>query len=122
MTTAYFIGFTILGGLIAVFAISGWNSYTEGKLPDTPIIFRWFLAGLTAAGLSAYAWLFGAGGDPAKMMESVSQAFEVKQILEKLSTPVGGAVEPEPELKTPLKEKEKEKEKNTEISVGMPNF
>lgn len=120
MNTAYFIGFTILGGLIAVFAISGWNSYSEGKLPETPILFRWFLAGLTAAGLSAYAWLFGAGGDPAKMMESVSQAFEVKQIMEKLSNPVGGAVEPEPEVKAPTKEKEREKE--TLISVGMPNF
>jgi len=117
MLTVYLIAFTILGGLLASFAIAGWSSYSEGKLPATPTIFRWFLAGITASGLSAYVWLFGAGGDPEKMIQSVSQALEVNEIIEKLS---GGSVEPD--TKTQVKEKEKEKEKPTEITVGMPNF
>ena len=88
----YFIGFTILGGILAMFAIAGWNSYNEGKLPETQTLFRWFLAGITAAGISSYVWLFGTGGDPLKLMEKVSQALEVKEMMDTLKTPIGGAV------------------------------
>ena len=115
MLTVYLIAFTILGGLLATFAVAGWNSYNEGKLPETHTLFRWFLAGITASGLSAYVWLFGAGGNPEKMLESVTQALEMNEIVEKLQNSVGGSSEPE--VPKPVI-----KEKTTEITVGMPNF
>ena len=120
MLTAYLIGFTILGGLLACFAVAGWSSYSEGKLPATHTIFRWFLAGITASGLSAYVWLFGAGGDPGKMIESVTQALDVSELVESISLTTGGAVEevkPQETVKV-----QKESVKQTEITVGMPNF
>jgi hypothetical protein len=89
----YLIIFTILGGLLATFAVAGWGSYSEGKLPATQTLFRWFLAGITTAGISSYVWLFGAGGDPSKLLEKVGEALEVKEIMEKLTAPTGGAVE-----------------------------
>ena len=105
--------FTLLGGVLATFAVAGWSSYSEGKLPELQAIFRWFLAGITAAGLSAYVWLFGTGGDPSKLLEGVSKTLEVKEMMENLATSVGGAAESELIVA---------KEKPTEITVGMPNF
>jgi hypothetical protein len=114
MQSVYFLLFTLLGGVIATFAVAGWSSYSEGKLPELQAMFRWFLAGITAAGLSAYVWLFGAGGDPTKLLESVTKSLEVKEMMENITSSVGGgAVEPENILV---------KEKPTEITVGMPNF
>lgn len=113
MQSVYFLLFTLLGGVLATFAVAGWSSYSEGKLPELQAMFRWFLAGITAAGLSAYVWLFGAGGDPTKLLESVTKTLEVKEMMENITTSVGGATEPETVLA---------KEKPTEITVGMPNF
>lgn len=113
MLSLYFIAFTLLGGIFTLFVIAGWNSYKEGKLPGKTTLFRWFLAGLTASGLSSYMWLFGAGGDPASIIEKVGEALEVKEIMEKLTLPVGGAVVvPEPPVL----------EKPAEITIGMPKF
>ena len=118
MLTVYLIAFTVIGGLLASFAVAGWSSYNEGKLPATPTIFRWFLAGITASGISAYVWLFGAGGDPSKLIETVTNAFEVNEILS------GGAVSAVSSVLTAQPEQEIQKlvEKPTEITVGMPNF
>ena len=111
MQTTYFILFTVLGGLIAVFVLAGWTSYSEGKLPEKMSMFQWFLAGITASGLSSYIWLFGAGGDPAKVLDMVSKTLEVKELL----PAIGGSSEPK-------EEKPAVKAEQTEITVGMPNF
>lgn len=106
----YFIVFTILGGLITLFAIAGWSSYTSGKLPDPSTLFRWFTAGLISTGLSAYAWMFGAGGDPNTLMKSVGEALEVHTIMEGLTSAAGGAVSIAKEMP------------DMEMKVGMPTF
>jgi hypothetical protein len=76
------------------------------------ILFRLFLAGIVTSGAGAYAWLFGAGGDPMKALESVGEALEVKEVLNSLSTSV----------KEPSMEKESPTETDNEISVGVPPF
>ena len=111
----YFIGFTILGGIIAIFVVAGWNSYNEGKLPEVQTMFRWFLAGITAAGISSYVWLFGTGGDPSKLFNKVSQALEVNEIIDSLKAPAGGA-------SVIAEVKEIPVEKPIEMTVGMPTF
>ena len=117
MLTTYLIGFTILGGLLALFIIAGWSSYNEGKLPEKPTLFRWFIAGILSAGLASYAWLFGAGGDPSKLMENVGTALEVNKIMDNLSSPAGAIVINPTE---PIEEKEKEIQ--NELVIGMPKF
>ena len=88
MQTVYFLVFTLLGGVLAVFASAGWSSYTEHKLPDTHVLFRWLLAGTLTSGLAAYAWLFGAGGDPSAILASVGDALDVKGVVSTLSSAV----------------------------------
>lgn len=88
MQTVYFLVFTLLGGLLAVFASAGWTSYTQHKLPDTHSLFRWLLAGTLTSGLAAYAWLFGAGGDPSAILTSVGDALDMKEVVKTLSTAV----------------------------------
>jgi hypothetical protein len=117
MQTTYFILFTLLGGLIAIFVLAGWTSYSEGKLPEKMSMFQWFLAGITASGLSSYMWLFGAGGDPSKVLDLVSKTLEVKDLLPTLGGGGGSVVASEPK-----EEKPAVKAEPTEITVGMPNF
>ena len=100
---------TAIGGLITLFAAAGWGSYSEKKLPATPVLFRWFVTGTLGAGLGAYAWLYGAGGDPTKFLESVGDALEVKSVMEGLTSAVGSA-------------KDAAKEAAFELTVGMPAF
>ena len=88
MQTVYFLVFTLLGGLLAVFASAGWTSYTQHKLPDTHSLFRWLLAGTLTSGLAAYAWLFGAGGDPSAILTTVGDALDMKEVVKTLSTAV----------------------------------
>jgi len=116
MLTTYLIAFTILGGLLALFIIAGWSSYNEGKLPEKPTLFRWFIAGVLSAGLASYTWLFGAGGDPSKLMENVGSALEVNKIMDNLSSPAGAIVINSTETE------EKEKEPLNELVIGMPKF
>jgi hypothetical protein len=114
MQTASLIVITLVGGLVIPFAVAGWTSYNDGKLPDMKILFRLFLAGIVTSGAGAYAWLFGAGGDPMKTLESVGEALEVKEVLSSLSASVKeSAVEAEKE--SPI-------EADNEISVGVPPF
>ena len=105
--SVYFIIFTIVGGLLALFGVAGWSSYNSKKLPELAILFRSFLAGIFGSGLAAYAWLFGFNGDPSKLIEQVSDALEVKETLETL-TQAAGATE--------------SASTGEEMKVGMPNF
>jgi len=113
MLSLYFLALTLLGGFFALFVIAGWTSYNDGKLPGKTTLFRWFLAGLTASGLSSYVWLFGAGGNPASILEKVGDVLEVKEIMEKLALPVSGPVS----VSEPTTV-----EKPAEITIGMPRF
>jgi hypothetical protein len=84
---------TVVGGFLVPFAVAGYTSYTEQYVPDIKILFRFFLAGIVTFGASAYAWLYGAGGDPGQVLEAVGEALEVNQVFETLSTSVSGAKE-----------------------------
>ncbi len=72
-----------------MFAAAGWGSYSEKKLPATPMLFRWFITGLLGSGLGSYAWLYGANGDPTKLIEQISESLEVKQVMEGLTQAAG---------------------------------
>jgi hypothetical protein len=89
MQTIYLIVLTLIGGLFTLFAAAGWGSYSEKKLPATPMLFRWFITGLLGSGLGSYAWLYGANGDPTKLIEQISESLEVKQVMEGLTQAAG---------------------------------
>jgi len=99
MQTPAFLGSAVGGGLLASFAAAGWSSYKDSKLPDVAALFRWFLVGLIAVGCTAYAWLFGAGGDPSTLLSSMGEVLEVT-----------GSVAVPPSLQV------------EELTVGMPKF
>ena len=72
MPTIYFLVFTIVGGILALFISAGINSYQYNELPDIQSLFRWFLAGSVTSGLGSYAYIFGANGDPSQIMMAVN--------------------------------------------------
>lgn len=109
MQTVSLLVITLFGGFLVPFAVAGYTSYTEQYIPDLKILFRFFLAGIVTFGASAYAWLYGAGGDPAKILETVGEALEVKDVFQTLGTSVSGA-------------KESPVEADEEIQVGVPPF
>jgi hypothetical protein len=109
MHTVSLLVITLVGGLIVPFSVAGYTSYTEQRIPDIKILFRFFLAGIVTFGASAYAWLYGAGGDPTQLLESVGEALEVKQVFETL----GAGVKPSTESVV---------EADEEIQVGVPPF
>ncbi len=74
-----------------MFGAAGWSSYKDKKLPNTPDLFRWFVAGSLSSGLAAYAWMFGAGGDPSALLEKLGDTLEMKEIAETLTSAVGNA-------------------------------
>ncbi len=113
MATLYLIVLTAIGGFLALFGAAGWASYKEKKLPATPMLFRWFVAGSLSAGLGAYAWLFGAGGDPSALLEKLSESLEVKEVVETLSSAVGSTAE---------KAVESAGDAAAELTLGMPKF
>lgn len=106
MQTMYLIVFSLLGGIISLFTLAGWSSFSTKKLPDMNMMFRTFVAGVIGVGLATYAWLFGFQGDPTKLMEQVSDVLEVKETLESL-TQVNVS---------------DSNNNDEEIKVGMPNF
>lgn len=116
MQTMYLIIMTAIGGFLALFAAAGWGSYKEKKLPATPMLFRWFVAGILSSGLASYAWLFGAGGDPTKVLEKLGDSLEVKEIAETLTSAVGGAAEAAKEVASETAAAA------SELTVGMPSF
>ena len=113
MQTLYLIVITALGGFLALFGAAGWGSFKEKKLPATAVLFRWFVTGILTSGLAAYAWLFGAGGDPTTLLEKVGDALEVKEVVETLKSAVGNTVtDVAKEVSAAA----------AEITVGMPTF
>jgi hypothetical protein len=112
MPSLYLIVSIILGGCLALFAAAGWSSYKDRKLPNTPDLFRWFVAGSLGSGLATYAWMFGAGGDPEALLGKLGESLEVKEIAETLTSAVGGAAEGA----------KKVAESAGEMTVGMPSF
>jgi len=115
MQTMYLIVMTILGGLLSLFASAGWGSYSEKKLPETPVLFRWFVTGTLGSGLAAYAWLFGAGGDPTKFLESMGDALEVKEVMEGLTSAVAATKDVAETVADTVADA-------GEMTVGMPTF
>jgi len=121
MSTLYFLIFTVVGGVLALFIAAGVSSFQHNKLPDMSSLFRWFMAGTVTSGLGSYAYLFGANGDPAALIQNLGDAMEVKKVVESLTSAAesvagGGAV---PELAVDTK---KDVEVSNEITVGMPGF
>ncbi len=96
-----------------MFSAAGWSSYKEKKLPNTPDLFRWFVAGSLSSGLAAYAWIFGAGGDPNTLLEKLGDSLEVKEIAETLTSAVSSAA---------TESAKKVAEGAAELTVGMPTF
>jgi hypothetical protein len=109
MQTASLLIITLVGGLLVPFTVAGYTSYTEQYIPELKILFRFFLAGIVTFGASAYAWLYGAGGDPVQILESVGEVLEVKDVFQTLGKSVSGA-------------KESSVEADEEIQVGVPPF
>ena len=81
MDTLYFFIITIVGGLFALFFASGWSSYKYKKIPETPILFRWFIAGLVSFGLVAYTWIFGYGGNVSEAIQVIGGALDIESLV-----------------------------------------
>ena len=116
MATLYLIVSIVLGGCLALFGAAGWSSYKDKKLPSTPDLFRWFVAGALSMGMAAYAWIFGAGGDPSALLEKLGDSLEVKGIAETLTSAVGTTGEAVAESA------KKVAESAGDLTVGMPTF
>jgi len=130
MSTAYLILFTLLGGGLALFIAAGWSSYKENKLPENSVLFRWFIAGSFTCGIAAYAYLFGAGGDPTSMFQSIGESLEIKEVVETLTSAVvsGATVATAAAAAVSSSSGESHKkpraasESGEELKIGMPNF
>jgi hypothetical protein len=130
MSTAYLLLFTLLGGGLALFIAAGWSSYKENKLPENSVLFRWFIAGSFTCGIAAYAYLFGAGGDPTSMFQSIGESLEIKEVVETLTSAVasGATVATAAAAAVSSSSGESHKkpraasESGEELKIGMPNF
>ena len=116
MPTLYLIISIILGGCLALFGAAGWSSYKDRKLPNTPDLFHWFVAGSLSSGMAAYAWMFGAGGDPEALLGRLGESLEVKEIAETLTSAVGSVGSAAADVA------KKAAEEASEMTVGMPRF
>jgi len=126
-STPYLILFTLLGGGLALFIAAGWSSYKENKLPENSVLFRWFVAGSFACGVAAYAYLFGAGGDPTSMFQSIGESLEIKEVVETLTSAVAtGATAAAASIGGGETQNQKKaraaSESGEELKIGMPNF
>jgi hypothetical protein len=118
MQSLYLLGIALGGGILAVFISAGLGSYKEKKIPEKGILFRWFVAGLVAAGLCAYAWIFGSGGDVAGMTSRIVEALDLGTVTKLLSFSAltAGTLAAE-------KEEEPKKEQTEDVlEVGIPTF
>lgn len=113
MNSLYLLVFGLIGGFFALFGAAGWASFKDKKLPDNSTLFRWFLTGIFGSGLAGYAWIFGAGGDPSEFIGKVSDALEVKEVVETLTSAVGGAAKTASDIASNV---------GSELTVGMPSF
>ena len=114
METFYFLGITLGGGLLALFLSAGWSSFKHKKIPEKGILFRWFIAGIVAAGLLAYVWIFGSGGDMGEVVNRITGALDLENVM-KLTATFGTVAA----AKEALTEEANDKE---EMKIGMPNF
>ncbi len=129
MKSLYFLGFSLLGGLLALFGSAGWSSYKHKKIPEKGVLFRWFVAGLVAVGIATYVWLFGANGDASQFMGSVSQALDLTMLTKLVSVGAmvaGGStvLSKEGEATTPVESGQSEASVQDlpQLTVGMPTF
>jgi hypothetical protein len=116
MNSLYLIVFGLIGGVVALFSAAGWSSFQYKKLPDNSTLFRWFVTGILGSGLAGYAWIFGAGGDPSALVEQVGSALEVSEVMETLTSAVGGVA------KTAADTAAAAASVGSELTVGMPRF
>ena len=116
----YLIVSILLGGFLALFGSAGWSSYSTKKLPATPELFRWFVAGSLTAGLGSYAWMYGAGGDPSALLETIGDSLEMKDVVNTLTSSVGGAAAAAAAAGADTVQKVVEEA--SELTVGMPRF
>jgi hypothetical protein len=120
MPTLYFLGITLGGGLLALFLSAGWSSFKHKKIPEKGILFRWFVAGIVAAGLIAYAWIFGSGGDVGEVINRIGETLDIQNVM-KLAATVGTVAVATEALEDSAEAKEA-KEAKEELKIGMPNF
>lgn len=122
MKSLHFFGFSLLGGLLALFGSAGWSSYKHKKIPEKGVLFRWFVAGLVAVGIASYVWLFGANGDAGQLMGSMSQALDLTTLTKLVS--VGALVAGSSSALSEEAEKEGQAggDAGPELTVGMPSF
>jgi hypothetical protein len=113
MNSLYLLVFGLIGGVMALFGAAGWSSFKDKKLPDNSTLFRWFITGTLGSGLAGYAWIFGAGGDPSEFVGKVSEALEVKEVVETLTSAVGGAAKTATDAVATV---------GSELTIGMPSF
>lgn len=117
--------------MLALFFSAGWGSYKEKKIPERRLLFRWFLAGMVACGLAAYAWIFGAGGNVGEAMKKITGVLELDSIAKIVS---GGAAlaaatsatdaslaDEETTEKSPSSGRDRA-QSVAEMTVGMPSF
>jgi hypothetical protein len=118
METFYFLGITLGGGALALFISAGWSSFKHKKIPEKGILFRWFVAGLVTAGLIAYAWIFGSGGDVGDMVNRLGGALDLENVM-KLTATAGALSGFVGSSET---KEEPEESKKEELQIGMPRF
>jgi hypothetical protein len=111
MQTAALVILAVVGGFLTLFGIAGYSSYQHNKLPESPTLFRWFIGGLIAAGCGAYAWLFGANGNPSEVMSSMSELLEVNDVVDAVTKTASFVSNGRPRSQS-----------HSEINIGMPNF
>lgn len=138
METAYFIGISLGGAALTLFTATGWSSYKHKKIPEKPVLFRWFVAGLVAAGLVAYAWIFGAKGDVGGALKKIGGALDIDAV-QSLSAIAAGAMATVSSLSGGGGDSKKDSDANgtdapnmsinevtkgttPELTVGMPAF
>jgi hypothetical protein len=131
LDTLYFLGISIGGGVLALFFSAGWGSYKEKKIPERRLLFRWFLAGLVASGLAAYAWIFGSGGNVGEAMKKITGALELDSIAKIVSggaalAAVGATATTSEEAGSEGDSAEEVRARSQsvggEMTVGMPSF
>lgn len=127
MKSLYLFGFSLLGGVTALFGAAGWSSFKHKKVPEHAVLFRWFVAGLVMVGLAAYVWLFGANGDISQIMNQMNNSFDLSTLtkLASVSTLIAGAgasVSQNTDGSEAANTEQQGQGDVPELTVGMPAF
>jgi hypothetical protein len=127
MKSLYLLGFSLLGGLVSLFASAGWSSYKHQKIPERGVLFRWFVAGVVAVGLGAYVWIFGANGDVQQMMGQMTNALDITTFTKLASMGTllaggGAALKNAEDASGAMEHAEGVQQEAPELTVGMPTF